>query len=119
MENTFLEVAAVLLGFVLRLGVPILLTVVVAIFLKKLDKRWQEQAEAERAEVQALTSNAGKRIPCWELHNCPPGMRKNCRAFAHPETPCWELFRTDGQLKPACKNCKVRPPDVPGLIAIT
>ena len=118
MEIHFIEVAAVLFGFVLRLGVPIALTLALAMFLRWLDKRWQKQAEAERIMVQTLSANGQERVPCWEIHNCPPGMRKKCEAFSHPETPCWELFRTDGRLKPACENCKVLPPDVPGRIAI-
>jgi hypothetical protein len=118
MEITFIEVAAILFGLLLRLGIPIGLTFLLAIFLKWLDKRWQAEAEMEKLEVQVLASNGKERKPCWEIHNCPKNLRKNCKAYANPATPCWEVYRTDGRLKPACQDCKVLPPEIPGRIAI-
>jgi hypothetical protein len=111
MENTLIEIAAVALGFLLRLGIPIGLTVLFSLLLRWLDKRWQTEAEAEAA---AKISRAEELIaytrPCWEIHKCPPRLRNACRAYADPNTPCWEIFRSNGQLKPACHNCKVLPP---------
>lgn len=118
MEASLIEVAAVLIGFLLRLGIPIALTIVAAMFLNWLDKRWQSQAEMEKAELQSLVQSGQPRRPCWEIHNCSDGLKKNCKAYANPDIPCWELFRIDGRLKPACRNCKVLPPEVPGQIVI-
>lgn len=118
MEISYIEVAAVLLGFLLRLGIPIVLTVVLAVLLKRLDKRWQSQAEKERAEIQIMVQSGQRRRPCWDIYNCPESMKKECRAYANQDTPCWEVFRTDGRLKPACRNCKVLPPEVPGQIVV-
>jgi hypothetical protein len=111
MENTFIEITAVVLGFLLRLGIPVGLTILFSLFLRWLDKRWQAEAEAETAVKIIHTEElvAYKR-PCWEAHNCPPRLRNACRAYAEPNTPCWELFRAEGRLKPACQNCKVLPP---------
>ena len=119
MEISFVEVAAVIIGLLLRLGIPIALTFLLAMFLKWLDKKWQADAEKEKAEVQAAyASNGSVKRPCWEIHNCPENLKKNCKAYANTETPCWEVFRTNGRLKPACQDCKVLPPEIPGRIAI-
>ncbi|NCF68199.1 MAG: hypothetical protein GWP61_19725 [Chloroflexi bacterium] len=118
MELSFIEVAAILIGILIRFAIPIALTALIALFLKWLDRRWQAEAEADAAEsAQRAASVAQERQPCWEIHNCPPKMRKDCKAYLQPDTPCWEIFRTNGQLKPACKTCKVPPPEVIGRIA--
>ncbi|MCP4357284.1 MAG: hypothetical protein GY796_04615 [Chloroflexi bacterium] len=49
MENTLLEITAVLLGLLIRLGIPLSLTILLSLFLKWLDRRWQAEAEAEAA----------------------------------------------------------------------
>ena len=118
MEMSFIEIAAVLIGLLLRLGIPIALTFLLAMFLKWLDKKWQADAEKEKAETIVLAQNGKDRRPCWEIHNCPQNLKKNCKAYANPATPCWEVFRTNGSLKPACRTCKALPPEIPGRIAI-
>lgn len=118
MEISLIEMSAILFGLLLRLGIPIALTFLLAMFLKWLDRRWQAEAEVEKMEVQVLASNGNERKPCWDIHNCPPNLRKNCKAYANPATPCWEIYRTNGSLKPACRDCKVLPPEIPGRIAI-
>lgn len=55
---------AVILGFfLLRLGVPLLITAAVCCGLHKLDARWQAEAEVENAihrEVAVAHTGAGK-----------------------------------------------------------
>lgn len=118
MEITLYEVMAILFGFSLRLGIPIALTIALSMFLKWLDKRWQAEGDMEKTELSALVLSGQERPPCWEIHNCPKNLKKNCKAYANPATPCWDLFRTDGHLKPACQSCRVLPPEIPGRIAI-
>ena len=118
MEISFIEVAAILFGFLLRLGIPIALTFLLAMFLKWLDKRWQAEAKMEKAELNILAQDGKERQPCWEIHNCPQNLKKNCKAYANPATACWEVYRANGRLKPACQSCKVLPPEIPGRIAI-
>ena len=113
MDISTLEIAAIAIGLLIRIGIPILLTVVIVAFLKWLDKRWQVEAQAEAAKRDArLALPMAERPHCWELHNCPPALRDNCPAFANPETPCWELFRSNGRIKQACRSCKVPPPEI-------
>jgi hypothetical protein len=56
--------AAVILGFfLLRLGVPLLITAAVCYGLHKLDDRWQAEAKAENAthrEVAVAHTGTGK-----------------------------------------------------------
>lgn len=56
--------AAVILGFfLLRLGVPLLITAAVCYGLHRLDDRWQAEAEAENAthrEVAVAHINTGR-----------------------------------------------------------
>lgn len=113
MEDTFIEIAAVIFGFLIRLGIPFGLTILLSLLLRWLDKRWQMEAEALSAikATKALDLMA-RTQPCWQIHNCPPRLRNACQAYANPDTPCWELFRIDGRLKPACKGCKVLPPAI-------
>lgn len=111
--NISLEIIAVALGFIIRLGVPIALTLLLALFLKWLDKRWQAQAQSDAAEsALRMELPMAERPHCWEIHNCPASLRDKCPAFAHPDTPCWELSRSNGHLKPACRSCKVPPPEI-------
>ncbi|RLT41109.1 MAG: hypothetical protein DWI57_07430 [Chloroflexi bacterium] len=55
---------AVILGlFLLRLGVPLLITAAVCYGLRRLDTRWQAEAEAERRnrqEVAVVNIGAGR-----------------------------------------------------------
>ena len=118
MENNLFEITTILFGFFLRLGIPIALTFLLAMLLKWLDKRWQAEAEIDKAEINALNTSEKERQPCWEIHNCPQSLRKNCKAYATPATPCWEVYRANGRLKSACHGCKVLPPEIPGRIAI-
>jgi len=111
MDNTIIEIVAILFGFLIRLGIPIGLTFLFSLYLKWLDRRWEAEAKertaAETAQVEELFVYKN---PCWEIRHCPPKIRNACQAYAKPQTPCWETFRVNGRLKPACTTCAVLPP---------
>lgn len=89
----------VALGFFLRLGVPIGLTILFAWWLKHLDSQWQRES---------LVRPAAKAAPCWEVRGCTPEQREICPAYLEGQPPCWEVFRgADGDLPPACLTCSV------------
>lgn len=93
------EILAIIVGLLVRLGLPVLITLVVVVLLHKLDARWQ--AESRQLAVYNQQS------PCWEVKNCPPEKQAQCLA-AHGEEPCWQVFRTaDGTLKEECLSCDV------------
>jgi hypothetical protein len=82
-------------------GIPVLVTAILVLWLKQLDSRWKEQALLEgETEAQEPT--------CSEVMQCPPTRRAHCPAYQRPEVPCWTIFRAlDGSLKPACLGCDV------------
>ncbi|GAB4540473.1 MAG: hypothetical protein Kow0063_30300 [Anaerolineae bacterium] len=98
--------------FLVRLGVPIAITLVVAYFLRRLDARWQAEAWAEWAANQPQ-ENVSVRArpfltnePCWALKGCDETMRANCVATSHPDLPCWlARRRSEGKLPAECINC--------------
>ena len=92
--------------FVLRFGVPILITVALIWLFSKLDKRWREQAEEVRA--QAVADGVIPVVKCWLLNDCPDEAKAKCLAYQNQGKPCWQHFRTkDGCLKEDCINCQV------------
>lgn len=96
-----MDLAAVVFGFVIRLGVPIALTVGLVYFLRRLDERWQ-------ADVEEQTDLIAENVGCWEINNCPKYQREKCKAYAQPDRPCWQVFRSsNGQLQERCVGCDV------------
>ncbi len=90
---------AIALGLILRLAVPILLTVLVALYLRRLDQRWKAKAEELDAPLE--------KPECWTVKQCTPEMRAACQGFACPG-PCWQAFRLPtGYLREQCLECKV------------
>jgi hypothetical protein len=93
-------VVNVLIGFLLRLGIPLAVSALILLILYALDKRWQRQALA------LPVVPTGK--PCWEVKGCSEEQKANCPAAAQPKVPCWHVFRTkDGVMKEACLDCNV------------
>lgn len=96
------EAVLVFLGWtLLRIGLPVLITAIVVLWLKQLDSNWKEEA--------ILQAEADEELPaCWEVLNCPPERRVKCPAYQRPEVACWQLLRAaDGSLRPACLDCEV------------
>jgi hypothetical protein len=88
-----------LAGLALRLAVPIGVTALVVILLRRLDLRWQAEA--------ALQHTAAPAQPCWKLKDCPEQKHANCPA-ASQNVPCWQVFRQkNGYLQEACLGCEV------------
>lgn len=99
----FSILVAVFVGIVLRLALPIALTVLIVIVLKWLDRRWeQESLKASRPLPPA--PNPG----CWDIRRCPEEMRRVCEAYQHPDIPCWQVLRQkNGRLQERCLVCEI------------
>ncbi len=101
--------AAVILGmFVLRLGVPLGITLLVGYWLHRLDARWQ--AEAAQQQAQPEPSKQLKRLeqPCWQIKGCDETTRSRCPAARQPLRPCWLVRRRpDGRLPERCYGCEI------------
>jgi len=107
---------AVILVLLLRLGAPILVTVLIVYALRRMDAHWQEEARRQEGTIQVGISQT----PCWEVRGCLPEQRIHCAGFLHPEIPCWQQFRTrDGLVRAECRDCSVfRDAPVPALAPV-
>lgn len=96
--NNFITV---LIGVIIRIGVPIGISVLVFILLKKFDIKWQKEAN-----FIPVLSKIGK--PCWEVKGCTDEKRNSCPVSNQPKVPCWQTFRAkSGTLKDTCLECDV------------
>lgn len=86
--------------FVLRLGVPLLITLMLGSFIQH--GLQQQDAKEMRASNQFGITGA----PCWEKKDCPENVRAHCVAFQRPELPCWLALQVAGYgLKEQCYSC--------------
>jgi len=109
-----LEVLALVGIFVVRFGVPLLLSAAVVWWLHRLDARWSKVTPAvteipDDAPAEASTGHAqiiGE--PCWVYRACPEERRSQCPAYLTPEVACWlARLRCDGRLTSNCRCCSV------------
>lgn len=99
-------ILSVIGGLLLRFGVPIALTALLAWVLRRLDARWQLEAEQQLAAQAAPAYRPS--TPCWQANQCSEEKRKQCPAFADAGTPCWQHFRNGrGELPQRCLLCDI------------
>jgi hypothetical protein len=97
--DTLTSFSYLLIGLLLRLAIPITATVVVIYILRRLDKRWQAEAELQPIEAE--------KIQCWKAKGCSPEQVKNCKAAKSPLS-CWQAKRLpNGYLNEDCLSCPV------------
>lgn len=106
-------IAAVIAGLLLRIGLPVGLTFLLAHFLRKLDSRWREEAEQQvverkKLEQQQILLNLWLDQPCYSIMNCSDEQKQNCDAYNQREKPCWEINRSNGSMAQRCKDCQYR-----------
>jgi hypothetical protein len=76
--TNFIDLMVVIGMFLLRVGVPAAITVGVVYLLKRLDRRWEMEARAERKagkvveQPVGVPASPGKRTPSPELPFVPP-----------------------------------------------
>jgi hypothetical protein len=98
---------AVGLGLLIRFGIPILLTVLAAWGLRRLDRRWQLESEHIRPAPLGVGA-APAEVRCWEQTDCSEDKREACPAYARPSVACWQVFREKtGYLSTGCLGCEV------------
>lgn len=97
METT-ISLLAIITGLLLRLAIPIAVTAIMIYFLRKLDSRWQSEAQ-----FPVLV----EKQKCWEVKNCTPEQIKKCEGGQSP-LPCWQVRRLpNGYLRDECISCEV------------
>jgi hypothetical protein len=96
--ETITSIIALLTGLLLRLAIPIAITSLMVFFLRKLDSRWQSEAQLPALVVKPR---------CWEIKGCTPEQIKNCVA-GQSSLPCWQAYRLpNGYLRNECISCEV------------
>jgi hypothetical protein len=93
---------SVVVGFIVRLGLPALVLAGMVWVMRRLDARWQAEANRLPAARPAMDP------PCWEVRGCGPERRATCPVYGHAETPCWQQFRDhNGNLRAGCLTCEL------------
>ncbi len=95
------SILVVLTGLFVRLAIPLLVTAFVVLMLRKLDARWQTEAEQERKALLVKDET-----PCWKEQGLP--MEEIQLRASKSEQPCWQIHRlSNGYLREACLDCDV------------
>jgi hypothetical protein len=93
------SILTILTGLALRLAIPIVITLLAAYLLHKVDVHWQKEA------VQAQESIA--KVKCWEIKKCTAEQRRKCPS-PNSAGPCWQEHRqVNGYLREECLDCQV------------
>jgi hypothetical protein len=96
-------VVSVLTGLLLRLALPAAVTGGAVWLLRRLDARWQMEAERTRTQVPVVPVER-----CWEIKHCPPERVVSCPAYLDQSSPCWQYFRDrNGNLQERCLACEL------------
>ncbi|RME47261.1 MAG: hypothetical protein D6791_06305 [Chloroflexi bacterium] len=111
-----------------RLLVPLLITIAVGAILRRLDARWEAEVRARlqtedkaAAGEPVLSSEAPWPlpvtpqvswnefgVPCWIVKSCDEATRISCAAFADAAIPCWlARRRIEGRIPLTCYRCVV------------
>lgn len=108
------QTIVVVFMFVLRIGVPIAITLLIGLWLEKRLASPQESQEREKStEKMPLYTRTGKiiQIHCWDVKRCEQSKRAQCAAFQHPELPCWLAIQAEGgKLREECFTCPLYKP---------
>jgi hypothetical protein len=92
--------------FLLRFGLPVIVTALAIGYFKRLDARWQ--AEAQEYKERSGFENLVPVVRCWLFNDCPEEQRQKCPAYQDQKKPCWQHYRAiDGSLKESCLGCSV------------
>lgn len=103
---TLNDLAVVLVGTLLRFVLPIALTALAIWFFRRLDAKWQLEAQQQLRARLALA--AASHTPCWEQRQCSAERRAACPACQSSHLPCWQVFRDQqGRLRETCLECDV------------
>jgi len=94
------SILVLLAGVFVRLAIPLLITALVVLLLRKLDARWQADAEKERVTL------VKDEMPCWKEQGL--SMDEIRLRVEKNKQPCWQTHRlSNGYLREACLDCEV------------
>ncbi len=95
--------------FALRLGIPVVGTILICHVLDRLSVRRAAQLANERRLRQKTAGQAQqvvRALHCWEIKRCDPETMEACPAHQRPNLPCWLALQLAGvQLSDECHSC--------------
>lgn len=112
MPQELLNTIFVLAGFLVRIGVPIAITLALGYWLEK-KLRPAEEKDDVVIELQRRAAKSPKiiQLHCWDLHRCDAARRAACAAYEHPDLPCWLALQVEGaKVREECFTCALYKP---------
>jgi hypothetical protein len=108
LPQVWTDILVVIAMFVLRIVVPVALTIALGKWLeKKLAPREMNQKQTDHAALNPKIIQ----LHCWDVKRCAPAIRAQCAASKHPELPCWLAIQTEGgTVRPECFSCALYKP---------
>ncbi len=87
--------------FVLRVGAPILITLMIGAWLKHF---LEEREKKEHPEAQPLSLASQQH--CWDVQPCPETEQAKSVAQQRPDLPCWLALQAQGSgMTERCYTC--------------
>ena len=105
LPEVWTDILVVIGMFVLRVAVPIALTIALGKWLEKKLSPQNAENSAPKASGKII------QLHCWDVKRCPAATRAQCAAYKHPELPCWLALQAEGgKVRPECFSCALYKP---------
>ena len=92
--------------FILRIGVPILITFMLGAWLQKVLREPESAPQPMRGEAACAEPDEAGATHCWDVKHCPENLRAQCVAAQRPDLPCWLALQVGGEgLRQTCYTC--------------
>ncbi len=108
-----IDAVVVILMFVLRIGLPIALTLAFGYWLEKKLAPTESKVVEENQPLERRWTRSGNiiQIHCWDLKRCDSAQRAQCAAYKYPELPCWLALQAEGnKVREECFTCALYKP---------
>ncbi len=111
LPQELLDTAIVLLGFLVRIAVPIAITLALGYWLEKKLSPAEEKDEVAQVKRSTVKNPKIIQLHCWDLKRCPSTQRAACAACQHPDLPCWLALQVAGEeVREQCFTCALYKP---------
>jgi hypothetical protein len=123
--QTYVEVAGIVGILLLRVGTPLLVIALLTWSLRRLDARWQREAQQARlqtldASLPVIPDATVDGRPCWEQRGCSAERREECAAYSRPTVACWQArTEVEGVMPSGCTECGIYHVAHPALAHVT
>jgi hypothetical protein len=99
------EYLIILASVLIRIAIPLLVLLGLALLLGRMDARWKRESALRQSKDLVVISNGAS--ACWDVKGCSLEQMAACPAKKSDE-PCWQVFRQEnGDFDPNCLNCDV------------